>query len=124
METIENIRNLEKDIIDAMLNSNVEMLDILIHDDLLFHIPNGQSITKTMDLEGYQSGHMNISSMSVSDQQIKIFTDTAIVSSSIYMEGTYLEHEIDGMYKFIRIWKQFGNQWKVIAGSSIEAKNQ
>ncbi|WP_231634864.1 nuclear transport factor 2 family protein [Pedobacter sp. PACM 27299] len=51
MITKNDILNLENQLYDAMKSSNVEMLDKLLHNDLLFIVPSGETITKEMDLE-------------------------------------------------------------------------
>jgi len=116
----ESIISMEKEILDAMRNSDVEKLNELIHEDLLFNIPSGQTITKDLDLENYRSGNMKIENISSSEQSINLIGDTAVVSVTITMQGKYLEHILDGKYRIIRVWKVFVNTWKVIAGSSIQ----
>jgi len=116
----ESIISMEKEILDAMRNSDAEKLNELIHEDLLFNIPSGQTITKDLDLENYRSGNMKIENISSSEQSINLIGDTAVVSVTITMQGKYLEHILDGKYRIIRVWKVFVNTWKVIAGSSIQ----
>ncbi|TYA74790.1 nuclear transport factor 2 family protein [Seonamhaeicola marinus] len=110
----------EEEILQAMKNADVSKLSILLHDDLLFSIPNGQTITKAMDLETYSSGNMKIRDIKVSNQDIRHIEDTAVVSMNLEMKGSYFDYVIDGMYKVIRVWKLMDSQWKVIAGSSTQ----
>ncbi len=117
--SIEEIATLEQDLLNAMQGRNVQKLDELLHDDLLFNIPSGQTFTKAMDLEGYRLGNMNIESISSRNMEISLIGDTAVVAVSIEMRGKFLEHPLDGVYRFLRVWKQFDDQWKVIGGSSI-----
>ncbi len=114
------IIKIEQDVLNAMKNGNVQKLDELLHEDLLFSIPNGQTITKAMDLETYSSGNMTISELTYSEQEINLIEDNAIVSVVVEMKGTYFDYSLDGKYKTIRVWKLFNNQWKVIAGSSLK----
>ena len=79
----DSIINAEKTLLSAMKNCDLAKLDELLHQDLLFNIPNGQTITKAMDLETYGSGNMNIEEITASDQKINIIENTAIDSSSI-----------------------------------------
>ncbi|TGV03799.1 nuclear transport factor 2 family protein [Flavivirga rizhaonensis] len=115
----DSIVEIEKEILDAMKNCNVEKLNELLHEELLFNIPNGQTITKAIDLETYNSGNMLISEISSSEQEINLIGDTAIVSVVIEMKGAYFDYSFDGKYKILRVWKLLNNQLKVIAGSSI-----
>lgn len=108
----------EKVLLIAMQYGNLEKLDQLIHNDLAFVIPSGQVITKTMDLQAYRSKNMVLSSITASEQAITIFEDTATVTVTIDMKGTYLGQALDGKYRYLRVWKLFDSSWKVITGSS------
>lgn len=113
------IITVEEKLLKAMKESNLTILDSLLHDELLFNIPNGQSIDKAMDLEHYQSGQMNITMIESEDQKIHMIGDTAVVVASIRMKGFFLTQPLDGKYRINRVWKCIDNQWKVISGSSI-----
>ncbi len=112
------IITLEKELLLAMKNANLEKLNELLHDDLLFNIPTGETITKAIDLANYRSGAMNITEIFSDQQQINIIDTTAVVATTINMKGSFLEHKLDGSYRFIRVWIQTGSTWKIIAGSS------
>jgi len=113
------IVKLEQEILKAMKNGNVKILNELLHEKLLFNIPNGATITKETDLETYSSGNMKITEIVYSDQQITMIGENAVVSVIAKMKGSFFNNPIDGTYKILRVWKLFNNQWKVIAGSSI-----
>ena len=54
----EHIIDSETRLLNAMKASDIEVLDELLHDDLIFNIPTGQTITKPMDIE--TMGKMNV----------------------------------------------------------------
>ena len=110
----------EKALLLAIKNRDIDSLDNLLHDDLLFNLPNGQTITKAVDLETHRSGQMTIFAIEAKEQQINIIGDTAIVAVMINLKGKYIDLPIDGIFSYLRVWKNFNNQWKVIAGSCIE----
>ena len=68
----EQIISCENRLLDAMRNGEIDTLNELLHDDLIFNIPSGQTITKEMDLENYRSGMLVINHISVTDRLIKI----------------------------------------------------
>jgi len=119
----ESIIKVEQEILKAMKNCDIKKLDELLHEEILFNIPNGQAITKNQDLETYRSGNMNIDEIKSSDQKINLIGEIAIVSVTIKMKGKYFDFSLDGKYKILRVWKLFNTQWKVIAGSSNVLKN-
>lgn len=105
---------------NAMKASDIKALDELLHDDLIFNIPTGQTITKSMDIENYQSGMMKVSEISVSEQIIKSFDDIFTVAMTLHLKARYAEQEVNGKFRYLRVWKLFGNSWKVIAGSGFQ----
>ena len=54
----EEIIDLEQKLIEAISTSNIQFLDNILHNDLLFISPNGDVITKEMDLTSHRSGEM------------------------------------------------------------------
>ncbi len=114
------IITLEKEISNAMKNCDVHKLDELLHKDLLFTIPNGQTITKDIDLETYSTGNMKITEITTTEQKINIIGDNAVASKIVEMKGMYFGHPLDGRYRIMRVWKLSNNKWQVIAGSSIQ----
>jgi len=116
----EQIIESEKRLLTAFQNNDTKILEGLLHDNLLFVIPTGQTITKTMDLENMRLGNMKVHSISSSEQQINLIGDNAIVSVLIELKGKYLEHPIDGKFRYIRVWKLIDDTWKVIGGSGVQ----
>ena len=109
----------EDKLLQAIRTSHIEHLDELLHDDLLFNLPNGHTITKAFDLDSYRSGKMHVDSLEATDQMIQVFEDSAVVCVTIALQGTYDGHAMDGTFRYIRVWQKFGEHLKVIAGSAI-----
>ena len=109
----------EKNLLEAMRTNDVELLEKLLHDELLFNGPNGETATKAVDLKNYRSGNINLRSVESSDQIVRMIGDDAVVAVTVEIRGNYLGQELDGKFRYIRVWKQFENNWKVIAGSVV-----
>lgn len=117
-----SVVNAEIELLTAIKNADVSALENILHDDLLFNLPGGQTITKEFDLNTYRSGKMKIDFLEASDQIINCIGDTAIVSVAVLLKGSYDNNPLDGVFRYIRVWKQFGEDLKVIAGSCTELK--
>lgn len=113
------IVNAEIELLTAVKNADVSVLEQILHDDLLFNLPDGQTITKEFDLNSYRSGKMKIDSLEASDQIVNIIDNLAVVTVSVSLNGTYDNNPISGVFKYIRVWKQFDGHLKVIAGSCV-----
>lgn len=117
---IETVIDAEIELLTAIKKSDVLALETILHDDLLFNMPDGQTITKEFDLNSYRSGKMKIDTLEASDQIINIIGDSAVVTVTIALKGTYDDNPINGVLKYIRVWKEFENNLKVIAGSCVQ----
>ena len=118
--------NLEAEIVareDALLRAvttnDVALLDDLLHDDLLFNGPDGQTGTKAQDLANYRSGGIQLSRAEASDRLVSAIGDDVVVAVTVTLEGSYLGVSVDGRYRYLRVWKRFGGAWRVIGGSVV-----
>lgn len=109
----------EQNLLEAMKTSNVELLDELLHDALLFNGPTGETATKAMDLTNYRSGNINLHTVEPSNQMLSMVGDDVVVAVTVEIKGNYLGQEINGKFRYLRVWKLFENNWKVIAGSVV-----
>lgn len=120
MTTEEQVLDCEKMLLSAMKNSDIITLDELIHDDLIFNIPTGQTITKEMDIQNYRSGIMTVEKIIPTDYLIKKVEDCVVVTVTIDLEITFDQQNVKGKFKYLRIWKNSNNSWKIIAGSGFQ----
>lgn len=109
----------EQQLLEAMKTSNVELLNQLLHDRLLFNGPDGQTATKALDLQNYRSGNVHLQSLEPSDRVLSLIGNTAVVAVTVEIKGSYLGQEIDGKFRYLRVWQQCESGWQVIAGSVI-----
>jgi Domain of unknown function (DUF4440) len=109
----------EQCLLEAMMTSNAESLDDLLHDDLLFNGPTGQTATKAMDLENYRSGNIQFHTVTSTDQTVSLIGDNAVVAVTVEIKGNYLDQAIDGKFRYLRVWKFVEGRWQVIGGSVV-----
>lgn len=117
---IQDVVNAEIELLTAIKKADILTLEKMLHDDLLFNLPDGNTVTKEMDLDSYRSGKMKIDSLEASDQIVNIIDDSAVVAVTVSLKGAFGEFPIDGAYRYIRVWKQFDRVPKVIAGSCVQ----
>ncbi|MDF3026035.1 MAG: hypothetical protein K0S23_342 [Fluviicola sp.] len=118
--TKEKITELEGNLAEGIKSSDVTFLDTVLHDDLLFLAPNGQMITKAMDLASHRSGEMIMEQLVYKIEEINIIDDTAVVGLVYDTKGSMLGNPIEGQFRYIRIWKQFPAGIKVIGGCCMQ----
>lgn len=101
-----------------MKDCNIEVLGELLHDELLFNVAGGLTVSKEMDINAYKTGNMVVESIIPTEQQINIFGNTAVVVVTTELTGWFMKEPIKDKVKFLRIWKKFDDRYQVIAGSS------
>lgn len=119
MITTSDILHLENQLYEAMKSSNVEILDKLLHTDLLFIIPSGETITKEIDLNTYRNGNLKIVNLISNIEELNIIDDLAVITLKINLKGSYDSEPFEANYKYIRFWKYFSDGIKVVGGSGI-----
>ncbi len=117
--TEQKVKEAENLLLQAMNKSDIEMLDQLLHDDLLFVLPNGEVITKKMDLETHKSGKLILEEITSSIDSINLIEENVVVTLTSKIKGKMLDQSFEGNFRYIRVWKIFDNKLKVIAGSCL-----
>lgn len=97
----EQIIECENKLLKALQDNNIEVTKELIHDNLLFNIPTGQTVTKEMDIANLRSGIMTISKITARDQIISVTEDIAVVAVTIHLKARYAGNLIDGNFRYL-----------------------
>ena len=116
----EQIIECENRLLKAMKTGDIKSLDELTARPFNFYIPTGHTITKSMDIENYQSGIMTVSEILATDQTIQSIDNISTVAVTLHLKATYADQIVDGKFRYLRIWKVFDKSWKVIAGSGFQ----
>lgn len=117
--TEQQILEHEHKLYKAMKESDVNTLDKLLHDNLLFIIPSGEVITKAQDLRSYREGLMDIDELNPEVENLQIIEDTAIITLTIELKGKFRNEDFEAKYRYIRFWKNIDSELKIIGGSGI-----
>ena len=115
----EQILELEHRLIEGIKSSDVELLDKLLHDDLLFMAPGGQMITKKMDLDSHRSGGMVVHYLLPTFEAISLLDNVAIVTVVYQTKGVMAGTPIEGRFRYIRTWKKTDSGLQIISGACM-----
>jgi ketosteroid isomerase-like protein len=113
-ETI--IKELEEKLRQAMLNSDVEALDELIADDLVFTMHTGLVINKQDDLEAHRTGIQKFTKVKLDEQQVRHYGDCTVVTVKALLAGKFNGQDYSDTYRFTRLWVKRLNRWQIAAG--------
>lgn len=102
----------------AQLHADVDALDALIHDDLLFTGPDGQLATKAQDLAAYRGGVIRFVSHepeALHVRRVGAHVAVAALRARLVVEvGGQLT---GGTWRYTRVWaRESDGPWRVVAG--------
>ena len=116
-ETVANqIINIEERLRQAMLASNVSVLNELLAPEIIITNHLGQLLEKQDDLAAHESGLIKINELKPSEQHIQIHGEVAIVSVRMQIMGSYDGNPSNGDFRFTRVWaiSSSGN-WHIVS---------
>ena len=112
------IRECESRLYAAMSASDVDELEQLIADDLLFAGPTGDLATKAMDLELHRSGGTQFHEFVPKELEIRVWSEHfGLAAAKVFLSGTYLGNAFAGDYRYIRVWRKGEHGWQIVGGS-------
>lgn len=114
-----DVLNQESRLSKAIKESDIEILEELLHDDLLFVIPSGAVITKEIDLQSYRDGDLKIQELISNVENINLIDDLAVITLIQELKGSYQNIEFESKFRYIRFWKMFSSGIKVVGGSGM-----
>ena len=100
----------------AQLTSNVQELDRLVDDALVFTGPNGALYGKQDDLDAHRRGLIRITRLEPSEERVQRFGHIAVVSVRMEMSGTFEGAPFAGPFRYTRVWRAHENGWRIVAG--------
>ena len=112
---------LEGELRKAQLAADVEALDRLIDEDLLFTGPTGELATKADDLAAHGSGVVRFREHEFKDVQVrKVGADVAVVAllARLVVDVHGATHR--GTFRYTRVWHRRDGRWRIVAGHVSE----
>ena len=114
-EIHKQIETLEQQWRDALINNNVAQMDRLLADDYVGITSNGTVETKTQALDQRRAGPVRITRLDITDTHVRVYGDTAVVTSQATLEGTNGASDISGQYRYTRVYARRLGKWKIVS---------
>jgi ketosteroid isomerase-like protein len=115
-ESKHEIDQLEQTWRDAILRRNVQAMDALLADDYIAISANGTLQSKVDTLTNLKTGVLHINSIDFSDRKVRFYGQTALVTSRAEVTGTGVEGEIQGSYRYTRVYvRDAKGTWKIVS---------
>ncbi|QJR35788.1 nuclear transport factor 2 family protein [Gemmatimonas groenlandica] len=111
------VEQLEAALRQAQLDGDVDALDRLIDEALLFVGPDGALASKADDLALHRSGAVRFTSHEPLDLQWRLVApDVVVVALHARLAVLVNGQPFAGEYRYTRVWACHDEQWRVVAG--------
>jgi ketosteroid isomerase-like protein len=114
-ELHKEIEALEMQWRQAQLTNDVAVMDRLLAEDYIGISANGTIETKAEALALRRAGTLHITSLDLNDLKVRVYGDTAVVTSRADLEGTNGSSDISGKYRYTRVYNRRFGQWKIVS---------
>jgi uncharacterized protein (TIGR02246 family) len=111
----QEIRALEDERNRAILKGDAAALERMTADDYTFITLRGELRTKSEIVKGFQSGSFKYDSRTISDLNIRVYGDTAIVVGRSIQKGSENGKDYSGDYRFTRVYVKQKARWITVA---------
>jgi hypothetical protein len=111
----EALRAAERRLQRAQLESDVEALDELIDDRLVFTGPDGKHYTKQDDLRVHRSGQQSMTRVDEEDLTVLVVGDTGVTWFLGTLQGTMAGDHFRARVRYTRTWVRADRGWRLIA---------
>jgi len=111
----EEIKKLEDEPNRAILHGDFATLDRMTSDDYSFITLRGELRTKAEIVKGFKSGTFKYDSRVVSDMNVRVYGDTAIVTGRAIQKGVEDGKDYSGDYRFTRVYVKQNGRWMTVA---------
>ncbi|MGY6235915.1 nuclear transport factor 2 family protein [Burkholderia ambifaria] len=104
----------------AMLTNDVDALDTLLDDDLIFTVPTGQVIAKHDDLSAHRAKLLRLDALDIQEMGTKMIGEMILTTTKAMLAGRFDGGAFNGMFAYTRLWRRLGSDWRVVAGHASQ----
>jgi ketosteroid isomerase-like protein len=109
------IENLEAEWRTALMRNDVATINRLLADDYLGINPDGTLETKADVLAQRRAGTLKVLNIDPINLKVRIYGDTAVVTSQVELQGHDGDRDISGRYNYTRVYSRRSGEWKVVS---------
>ncbi len=106
----------------AMLANDVEALDALLDDDLVFTVPTGQVISKADDLAAHRAKLLRLDRLDVQETRACAIGEMILTPTKAILAGHFDGTAFDGEFAYTRLWRRSRAGWRVVAGHASQLR--
>ena len=111
----QEIRALEEERNQAILKGDAAALERMTADDYTFITLRGELRTKSEIVKGFQSGSFKYDSRTISELNVRVYGDAAIVTGRSTQKGSENGKDYSGDYRWTRVYVKQTGRWVTVA---------
>jgi len=108
------IEGLEKQWQTALIAGDTPTMAALLAESYVAIGPDGTMESKSDEMQARLGGQQSINQLNVMDRKIRIYGNTAVVTSKVRLHGLYGGKPIQGEFRYTRVWTFARGQWRIV----------
>jgi len=114
----EVLLNAEQDWAKAVVDRDTLFVDRVLSDDFAGWDYEGKRYTKADSKHDLSSGEWATSSLGIEDINVRVYGNTAVVTSRAIRKGEYKGQDNTGQFRWTKVYVKRRGQWQVVAQQS------
>ncbi|WP_370092045.1 nuclear transport factor 2 family protein [Streptacidiphilus sp. MAP12-20] len=115
MDVVAALHEAEQRLQGAVRAGDVEALDLLLDDRVVYTGPDGRSLTKEEDLEAHRSRILAVEVFDQQDLHVTVVGATGITRVLAAIRGTAAGQPFAARLRYTRTWVHADGAWRVLA---------
>lgn len=116
----EQIKKLEQDWANAVAKGDSSAIEKYEASDIVNTDPAGRVTDRAQDVQDVKSGDLKFTSLQLSDMQVHMYGNTAVVTGLGDLKGSFKGQDISGTYRFTDTWVNREGKWQCVATESTK----
>lgn len=119
----DEIKKMEKERAAAVVKGDWAKLEKETSDDYTLININGQLSNKSQMVDGFKSGQSKLTTDDISDMNVRMYGDVAVVTGTVTVKGTMGGKDVDGQAMFTRVYVKKDGHWQSVALQQTRVSN-
>ena len=114
-ETERELRDLERELVGAVLRRDSSVLRRILSDDLTFVTPFGDVFDKEGVANIGDNKDLVNDSIEIDDVRVRVYGEAAVVTGRATLKARVRDLDLSGQYRYVRVYARQDRRWQVVA---------
>lgn len=99
----------------ALIAGDVPALERIFAEELVYTSPRGEIMNRAAQLEIIRSKTLRIETATGSDEQVRLYGETGIVTGRFEAQGTFKQQPFHAIERYTSVWVLRDGRWQLVA---------